>query len=284
MVLWAVHELHELHAGFAGKLTSEQQLQKLQLERIEDALLERFEATDPKINMPYTVGQCADMRTAYAELRSGIAPSTTAKTGPFYQYHQQGVAQPARPGIAQPGFVEYDGLVIYPFAIRVPDGLRQSHFVTQSTQMSLGRLDRLRKQLRSWDGIISIAVLADEDDVLRAQDTADVANVMGEACSPQCSDTRRVAEQVKDYTLLRIKQGLCGGAHGCRLLQLLDLHIVVPIMANLAQSYCKRTTFIEGGCIYYPINALRNIAWNYVLTPYVFLNDVDFLPSEATAR
>lgn len=29
----------------------------------------------------------------------------------------------------------------------------------------------------------------------------------------------------------------------------------------------------------YPINFLRNVAWNYVRTPYVFLLDIDFMPS-----
>ncbi len=59
-------------------------------------------------------------------------------------------------------------------------------------------------------------------------------------------------------------------------LQLMEFIHYMPVFqrTNLALHVVYKK-----GDFLYPINFLRNIAWNYSTTPYVFLNDVDLMPS-----
>ena len=58
-------------------------------------------------------------------------------------------------------------------------------------------------------------------------------------------------------------------------LNALSLHIVYVKERNLEMSTCATLS-----CIYYPINILRNIAMNYVMTPWILSLDIDMIPSD----
>lgn len=62
-----------------------------------------------------------------------------------------------------------------------------------------------------------------------------------------------------------------------------DQHMVQVLELLHNTSAFQRTNLAlhivyKKGDILYPINFLRNIAWNYSSTPYIFLNDVDLMP------
>ena len=69
-----------------------------------------------------------------------------------------------------------------------------------------------------------------------------------------------------------IRKELCISDARCRAL---DLHIVYPIAVNLEHTPLRAERWED--TFYYPINHLRNIAWNYAKTPHVFLLDIDFV-------
>ncbi|KAH3744145.1 Glycosyltransferase LARGE2 [Pelomyxa schiedti] len=130
---------------------------------------------------------------------------------------------------------------------------RTENEVTIATQLSLDRLHNLEEMALSWTGIISAAIYL-----------------------PLCVSSD---PEALEYELDRIKslhQGverLNVDSSPCRL----DIALVFQLPET--DTVCEVTTNPETSSQPYPINVLRNVAMRQVHTNYVFVLDVDFVPS-----
>ena len=64
---------------------------------------------------------------------------------------------------------------------------------------------------------------------------------------------------------------------------ILDLHLVFVSASGMVPATRQYSKCRGAKCLLYPINTLRNIAWNYVRSPLVFPLDADMIPSSHDA-
>ncbi|KAL8590087.1 hypothetical protein ACOMHN_034318 [Nucella lapillus] len=140
--------------------------------------------------------------------------------------------------------------------------LENAHDITLVTQCSSSHLHHLVEMSERWKGPVSVAVFTYDDDFAHTVD----AILHHHFCSD--SVFKYVTFHLV-FPISRTPKDLGSAAKAAETRLTCSQPPRVPAHANYA---------IEG--IEYPHNVLRNLAINYVQTRYVFVVDVDMLPSE----
>ncbi|XP_070180229.1 beta-1,4-glucuronyltransferase 1-like [Littorina saxatilis] len=146
--------------------------------------------------------------------------------------------------------------------------LENAHDVTIVTQCTANHLHHLIELSERWKGPVAVAVFTFDDDFNHAIDSILYHHF--------CSDS--VFKYVTFHLVFpisRTPRDLAGAAKAAET-RLSCSH--PPVSPSSQQQGQAKNYALEG--IEYPHNVLRNLAVNYVQTRYVFVVDVDMLPSE----
>ena len=193
--------------------------------------------------------RCASVRDEIQRSFAGAEP--TAPEPPLWQFRRRATNNDTK--------IEYGPVNIYPRVIAAAASDVKPE-VTIVTQMSIDRLQRLRVTLGRIDPSqtqVSAAIFVPEH----------LSEYAGNE-TEWPSSALKVVRQV-----LKCDQVRSRCAH-------LDLHLVYLPRWKQAKTHvvCDCNTAAPctpTDCNYYPINILRNIAWNYVTTPWVFVLDIE---------
>lgn len=179
-------------------------------------------------------------------------PNPSKPEEPFYSFRSEKMS----------GSIEYGGLVIYPnvplvpksqppkFKLKSRGNSQSDKRLTVITHTSIDRLNRLLEMLKRINPLtmhISASIF--------------VPLIMEEEFQP-----RKI--------LAKLRETLQKSSVSEEQIKALSTHVVYIKERNLKMSTCA-----SSDCVYYPINILRNIAINYVDTPWILSLDIDMMPS-----
>jgi len=188
--------------------------------------------------------------------RNSSATSSTCSSRTNSPSVAQKVAKYEEPSAKVTGLAQFDRILsqdqrqtllgredplLYPVKTLVGPSVAE-HPVCLVTQCSVDRLDRLQAQLMSWEGEVSAAIFVDEEP-------------NSEAAGRMCEEIVRVCDEA--------------AFQGHRS----PWTITAVFRVDASEIRCAAYD-----CLY-PINALRNVALRAASAEFVFLLDVDFVPS-----
>ena len=168
------------------------------------------------------------------------------------------------------GVITYQGLEIYPNVLHATaDGLGA---LSIAMQLTFDRVLRLRTTMervfdsKTLDVRVSAAVFIPHN--LEAQ-------------LPRPTSDK---DEKDDTFIAQLRTQLkCSSDAATDVCSILDLHLVYESQSGIVPATHKYSRCRGANCLHYPINTLRNIAWNYVRSPLVFPLDADMIPSSHDA-
>jgi hypothetical protein len=174
------------------------------------------------------------------------------------------------------GAIEYQGLDIYPNVLRATAA--GAGALSVAMQLTLDRVSRLRTTVervfdaKTRDVRVSAAVFVP-------------LNLEAQLPRPASAEVEK-EDTARAWIRTQLEcsnEAATAAAAAVDMCSILNLHLVYESQSGVVPATRKYSQCRGANCLRYPINTLRNIAWNYVRSPLVFLLDADMIPSSHDA-